>query len=181
MCMVGHVYVTHVFVLIMNAISWYSHVMEVYEIHLCFQFMWKMKRNVMLHHGMWIKVFAAEPKLPGLTMLIASKYETPGDLCNQRSYVSFVTAASILEWSIICYWLYCRCSLVDLMVEMDRLLRPEGTVVVRDSPEVIEKVDRIARAVRWKSSMHEKEPESNGREKILVATKTLWKLPSSSH
>lgn len=67
------------------------------------------------------------------------------------------------------------------MVEMDRLLRPEGTVVVRDSPEVIEKVDRIARAVRWKSSMQEKEPESNGREKILVATKTSWKLPSSSH
>lgn len=76
---------------------------------------------------------------------------------------------------------FCRCSLVDLMVEMDRLLRPEGTVVVRDSPEVIEKVDRIARAVRWKSSMQEKEPESNGREKILVATKTSWKLPSSSH
>lgn len=70
------------------------------------------------------------------------------------------------------------CSLVDLMVEMDRMLRPEGTVVVRDSPEVIDKVSRIANTVRWTAAVHDKEPGSNGREKILVATKNLWKLPS---
>ncbi|XP_047152109.1 probable pectin methyltransferase QUA3 isoform X2 [Vigna umbellata] len=69
-----------------------------------------------------------------------------------------------------------RCSLVDLMVEIDRMLRPEGTVVVRDAPEVIDKVARIAGAVRWKPTIYDKEPESHGREKILVATKTLWQL-----
>ncbi|KAK3034868.1 hypothetical protein RJ639_033231 [Escallonia herrerae] len=74
-----------------------------------------------------------------------------------------------------------RCNLVDLMVEIDRMLRPDGTVVIRDSPEVIEKVDRITRAVRWTATIHEKEPESNAREKILVATKIFWKLPSASH
>ncbi|KAL4621802.1 hypothetical protein ACB092_06G255000 [Castanea dentata] len=74
-----------------------------------------------------------------------------------------------------------RCSLVDLMVEMDRILRPQGTVVVRDSPEVIDKVGRIARAIKWTAIIHEKEPESQGREKILVATKKFWKLPSASH
>ena len=71
---------------------------------------------------------------------------------------------------------HCRCNLVDLMVEMDRILRPEGTVVIRDSPEVIDKVARVAHAVRWSATIHEKEPESGGREKILVATKTFWKL-----
>ncbi|OIT07269.1 PREDICTED: probable methyltransferase PMT13 [Nicotiana attenuata] len=74
-----------------------------------------------------------------------------------------------------------RCSLVDLMVEIDRMLRPEGTVIIRDSPEVIDKVDRIAPAVRWTARIHEKEPESHVREKILVATKNFWKLPSASH
>lgn len=74
-----------------------------------------------------------------------------------------------------------RCNLVDLMVEMDRILRPEGTVVIRDSPEVIDKIGRIAQAVRWTATIHEKEPESHGREKILVATKNFWKLPSASH
>lgn len=74
-----------------------------------------------------------------------------------------------------------RCSLVDLMVEMDRILRPEGTAVMRDAVEVIDKVVRIAGAIRWKVKVHECEPESRGAERILVATKPLWKLPSSSH
>lgn len=74
-----------------------------------------------------------------------------------------------------------RCHLVDLMVEMDRILRPEGTVVVRDTPEGIEKVGRIARAIRWKFNVYEGEPESRGGEKVLVATKTFWKLSSTSN
>lgn len=66
-------------------------------------------------------------------------------------------------------------------MEMDRILRPEGTVVIRDSPEVIEKIGRIAHNVRWTASVHEKEPESHGREKVLVAAKNFWKLPSASN
>ncbi|KAK8487061.1 hypothetical protein V6N11_046187 [Hibiscus sabdariffa] len=73
-----------------------------------------------------------------------------------------------------------RCNLVDLMVEIDRMLRPEGTVVIRDSPEVIEKVARMVHAVRWTATINNKEPESHGRENILVATKTFWQLTSSS-
>ncbi|KAE8660841.1 putative methyltransferase PMT13 [Hibiscus syriacus] len=73
-----------------------------------------------------------------------------------------------------------RCNLVDLMVEIDRMLRPEGTVIIRDSPEVIEKVARMAHAVRWTATINKKEPESHGRENILVATKTFWQLTSSS-
>ncbi|GAA0147215.1 methyltransferase [Lithospermum erythrorhizon] len=74
-----------------------------------------------------------------------------------------------------------RCKLVDVMVEIDRILRPEGTVVFRDSQGVIDEVHRIARAVRWTSTIHEKEPGSHGAEKVLIAMKKLWKLPSASH
>ena len=66
------------------------------------------------------------------------------------------------------------------MVEMDRMLRPEGTAVVRDSPEVIDKAAHIARAIRWTVHVHESEPESRAGEKILVATKTFWTLPATS-
>lgn len=74
-----------------------------------------------------------------------------------------------------------RCHLIDLMVEMDRILRPEGKVVMRDSSEAVEKAVRIARAIRWTVRVHDGEPDSHSGEKILVATKTFWKLPSSSH
>ncbi|PIA49549.1 hypothetical protein AQUCO_01300384v1 [Aquilegia coerulea] len=73
-----------------------------------------------------------------------------------------------------------RCNLVDLMVEMDRILRPEGTVIIRDSPDVLEKVAHIAHAIRWTTSVPAKEPESNGKERVLVATKKFWSLQSAS-
>ncbi|KAL0309207.1 UNVERIFIED_CONTAM: putative methyltransferase PMT13 [Sesamum radiatum] len=74
-----------------------------------------------------------------------------------------------------------RCNLVDLMVEIDRMLRPKGTVIIRDSPEAIDKLSHISHALRWTTSVHEKEPGSHGRERVLVATKSLWKLTSASH
>lgn len=72
-----------------------------------------------------------------------------------------------------------RCNIVDVILEIDRILRPEGTFVVRDSPEMIRKIDHVARSVRWESKIHHSEPE-NGKESILVATKLLLMLPSSS-
>lgn len=77
-------------------------------------------------------------------------------------------------------WCGCRCSIVDVVVEMDRLLRPGGAAVVRDSPKGIEKVARMARAVRWAVSVHGAEAESSSGERVLVATKELWKLPQGA-
>ncbi|RAL48958.1 hypothetical protein DM860_001278 [Cuscuta australis] len=73
-----------------------------------------------------------------------------------------------------------RCNLVDLMVEIDRILRPEGTVVIRDTPEVIDRSERIAHAIRWTPTVYEKEPGSHGSDRVLVATKKLSKLSSTS-
>lgn len=66
------------------------------------------------------------------------------------------------------------------MIEMDRILRPEGTVVVRDTPKVIDRVAKIASAIRWSTEVYDTEPESNRKEKLLVATKQFWTLSSIS-
>ncbi|PNT61686.1 hypothetical protein BRADI_5g18760v3 [Brachypodium distachyon] len=73
-----------------------------------------------------------------------------------------------------------RCDLFDVMLEMDRILRPEGTTVIRDSPDVIEKAVHVAQSIRWIAQVHDSEPESGSTEKILVATKTFWKVPLTS-
>uniref|UniRef100_A0A0D9W8D1 Methyltransferase n=1 Tax=Leersia perrieri TaxID=77586 RepID=A0A0D9W8D1_9ORYZ len=73
-----------------------------------------------------------------------------------------------------------RCDLFDVMLEMDRILRPEGTAVIRDSPDVIDKAVQVAQSIRWIAQVYDSEPESDGTEKILVATKTFWKLPLTS-
>lgn len=66
------------------------------------------------------------------------------------------------------------------MVEIDRILRPEGTAVIRDTSDVIDKVGKIARAIRWRVEVHDAEPESSSGEKIIVATKQLWINSSAS-
>lgn len=63
-----------------------------------------------------------------------------------------------------------------MLVEIDRMLRPEGTLVVRDRADIINKVAQVAKAVRWEPIIHDQEPESHGGEKVLVATKRFWTL-----
>ena len=68
-----------------------------------------------------------------------------------------------------------RCTLAEVMVEMDRILRPHGTVIIRDTPAMLKQVSRIATAIQWKFQIFDCEPGSAGGENILVATKQFLK------
>lgn len=57
---------------------------------------------------------------------------------------------------------------------MDRILRPEGTVIFRDTVEVLVKVKAIADRMRWKSQIMDHESGPFNPEKILVAVKAYW-------
>lgn len=57
---------------------------------------------------------------------------------------------------------------------MDRILRPEGTIIFRDVVEVLTKVKSITDGMRWKSHIMDHESGPFNPEKILVATKTYW-------
>lgn len=57
---------------------------------------------------------------------------------------------------------------------MDRILRPEGTVIFRDTVEILVKIQSIAKEMRWKSQIMDHESGPFNPEKILVAVKTYW-------
>lgn len=57
---------------------------------------------------------------------------------------------------------------------MDRILRPEGTVIFRDTVEILVKIQSIAKEMRWKSQIMDHESGPFNQEKILVAVKTYW-------
>lgn len=69
----------------------------------------------------------------------------------------------------------CRCTLAEVMVEMDRILRPKGTVLIRDTPTMLARVSKVAKALQWKFDLYDSEPGSTGRERVFVATKQFWR------
>lgn len=60
-----------------------------------------------------------------------------------------------------------RCEMLDSAVEMDRILRPGGVVIVEDSKEMLKKLRQILRSLHWSTSLHQ--------QRFLVARKGFWR------
>uniref|UniRef100_A0A2N9I902 Methyltransferase n=1 Tax=Fagus sylvatica TaxID=28930 RepID=A0A2N9I902_FAGSY len=67
-----------------------------------------------------------------------------------------------------------RCDITNILLEIDRILRPEGTIIFRDTVEVLVKIQAITDGMRWKSQIMDHESGPFNPEKILFATKTYW-------
>ena len=57
---------------------------------------------------------------------------------------------------------------------MDRILRREGTVIIRDQVDVLIKVKKIVGGMRWNTRMVDHEDGPLVSEKILFAVKKYW-------
>lgn len=73
-----------------------------------------------------------------------------------------------------------KCDFEDILLEMDRILRPEGAVIFRDEVDVLVKVKRMIGGMRWDSKMIDHEDGPLVPEKILVAVKQYWVGNSTS-
>ncbi|XP_019191627.1 PREDICTED: probable methyltransferase PMT16 isoform X1 [Ipomoea nil] len=72
-----------------------------------------------------------------------------------------------------------RCEMEDILLEMDRILRPEGSVIIRDDVDVLIKVKRITDGLQWESRVVDHEDGPLQREKLLFAVKTYWTAPAA--
>lgn len=66
------------------------------------------------------------------------------------------------------------CDTKHIVLEMDRILRPGGSVLIRDSVNVIDEIKAIAEAVRWRTRVLETNSGPSGKDKLLVCKKLLW-------
>jgi hypothetical protein len=73
-----------------------------------------------------------------------------------------------------------KCKFEDILLEMDRILRPEGAVIIRDKVDVLVKVEKIANAMRWQTRLTDHEGGPHVPEKILFAVKQYWVVESKS-
>ncbi|XBH95177.1 hypothetical protein VPH35_085793 [Triticum aestivum] len=73
-----------------------------------------------------------------------------------------------------------KCKFEDILLEMDRILRPEGAVIIRDTVDALVKVEKIANAMRWETRLADHEGGPRVPEKILFAVKQYWTADSKS-
>ncbi|CAK9145757.1 unnamed protein product [Ilex paraguariensis] len=74
-----------------------------------------------------------------------------------------------------------RCEMEDILLEMDRILRPQGSVIIRDDVDVLVNVKSIVDGLQWESRMVDQEHSPHVREKLLIAIKQYWTAPAADH
>ncbi|KAJ1693528.1 hypothetical protein LUZ63_010226 [Rhynchospora breviuscula] len=67
-----------------------------------------------------------------------------------------------------------KCEMEDILLEMDRILRPEGAVILRDHADLLNQVRKIVSGMRWKTKMLDHEDGPLVPEKILICVKEYW-------
>lgn len=68
----------------------------------------------------------------------------------------------------------CRCNIEDILLEMDRILRPEGAVIFRDEVDILIKVKKLVEGMRWDTKLVDHEDGPLVPEKVLISVKQYW-------
>ncbi|EOY18091.1 hypothetical protein SCA6_000297 [Theobroma cacao] len=66
-----------------------------------------------------------------------------------------------------------RCNMSTIMLEMDRILRPGGRVYIRDSLDVMDELQDIAKAMGWHPSLRDTSEGPHASYRILTCDKRL--------
>ncbi|KAL3645662.1 hypothetical protein CASFOL_010842 [Castilleja foliolosa] len=66
------------------------------------------------------------------------------------------------------------CSGEDLLLEMDRILRPTGFAIIRDKQRVIDFVKKYLTALHWEAIATDDSNSEDGDEVVFIIQKKLW-------
>ncbi|ERN18783.1 probable methyltransferase PMT3 [Amborella trichopoda] len=75
------------------------------------------------------------------------------------------------------------CSVEDLLIEIDRILRPTGFLLVRDKRSIVELIKKYLTALHWESIVMvdgDPETEPDGDEVVFVIQKKKWQSSGES-
>ena len=70
------------------------------------------------------------------------------------------------------------CPVEDILLEMDRILRPEGGMIIRDDLDMIVKIMKMLHKMQYTATIVDHEDGPLEREKLLMAKKQYWTAPN---
>ncbi|XP_010504492.1 PREDICTED: probable methyltransferase PMT22 [Camelina sativa] len=84
-----------------------------------------------------------------------------------ESFNTYPRSYDLLHSSFLLTNLSQRCELMEVVVEIDRIVRPGGYLVVQDTVEMLKKLNPILLSLRWSTNVY--------RGKYLVGVKSSWR------
>ncbi|RYR00002.1 hypothetical protein Ahy_B07g088051 isoform D [Arachis hypogaea] len=84
-----------------------------------------------------------------------------------ESFNTYPRTYDLLHSSFLFQYVEKRCDIVDVVAEIDRILRPDGYLVVRDSLEILNKLTPVLHSLHWSVSLHQNQ--------FLVGKKSFWR------
>ncbi|ONK56017.1 uncharacterized protein A4U43_C10F3280 [Asparagus officinalis] len=123
------------------------------------------------------RLFAVPPRVSGGFIPGVSKesFEEDNKLWKKcEAFSTYPRSYDLIHASGVFSLYQHKCDIEDILLEMDRILRPEGTVIIRDQVDVVTKVKKLASGMRWNTKMQDHEDGPFVTEKILVAAKRYW-------
>lgn len=61
--------------------------------------------------------------------------------------------------------------MLPVIVEVDRILRPRGKLIVKDNADTISEIENIAKSLHWETIVI----YLKGKEGLLCVQKTMWR------
>ncbi|XP_071934465.1 probable methyltransferase PMT23 isoform X1 [Coffea arabica] len=92
------------------------------------------------------------------------------DWCESLS--TYPRTYDLLHLSFLLKSLTQRCNILDVVMEMDRILRPGGTLLVQDTMEMINELTSALNSLHWSSSLYQ--------DQFLVGKKGFWRPHSDA-
>ncbi|KDP26221.1 hypothetical protein JCGZ_22467 [Jatropha curcas] len=68
------------------------------------------------------------------------------------------------------------CLLEDIMLEMDRVIRPQGFIIIRDEESIIARIRELAPKFLWDVKSHAMENKEKKLETVLICRKKFWAI-----
>ncbi|KDP44715.1 hypothetical protein JCGZ_01215 [Jatropha curcas] len=84
-----------------------------------------------------------------------------------ESFSTYPRTYDLLHSSFLFKHITPRCDMVDVVVEVDRIVRPGGYVVIQDTMEMIHKLTSIFSALRWSTTLY--------KSQYLICKKSFWR------
>ncbi|KAJ9184944.1 hypothetical protein P3X46_004629 [Hevea brasiliensis] len=68
------------------------------------------------------------------------------------------------------------CLLEDIMLEMDRVIRPQGYIIIRDEEAITSRIHDLAPKFLWEVKSHSLENKEKKLETVLICKKKFWAI-----